>query len=71
LSQGKGFESKLLAQLREIIGAPCTTPIVAAMETFRDLSATKLAVVDSYPPDLKAIGMREKINGYGKIMRML
>ena len=54
LSQGKGFESKLLAQLHEIIGAPCTTSIVAAMDTFRDLSATKLAVVDPYPPDLNA-----------------
>jgi maleate cis-trans isomerase len=45
LSQGKGFEAKLLAQLREIIGVPCTTSIVAAME---------LAVVDPYPPDLNA-----------------
>jgi len=54
LSQGKGFETKLLAQLQEIIGVPCTTSIVAAMDTFRDLSASKLAVVDPYPPDLNA-----------------
>jgi len=54
LSQGKGFETTLLAQLREILGVPCTTSIVAAMDAFRDLSATKLAVVDPYPPDLNA-----------------
>lgn len=54
LSQGKGFETKLLSQLQHIIGAPCTTSIVAAMDAFRDLSATKLAVVDPYPPELNA-----------------
>lgn len=54
LSQGKGFESKLLSQLEEITGAPCTTSIVAAMDAFRDLSASKLAVVDPYPPDLNS-----------------
>ena len=52
LSQGKGFETKLLAQLQELAGAPCTTAIVAAMDAFRDLSATRVAVVDPYPPDL-------------------
>jgi maleate cis-trans isomerase len=54
LSQGKGFETKLLAQLQELAGAPCTTAIVAAMDAFRDLSATRLAVVNPYPPDLNA-----------------
>jgi maleate isomerase len=54
LSQGKGFERKLLSQLEEIIGVPCTTSIVAAMDAFRDLSASRLAVVDPYPPDLNA-----------------
>jgi maleate isomerase len=54
LSQGKGFESKLLNQLETITGVPCTTSIVAAMDAFRDLSASKLAVVDPYPPDLNA-----------------
>ena len=52
LSQGKGFETKLLAQLEEIIGVPCTTSIVAAMDSFRDLAVSRLAVVDPYPPDL-------------------
>jgi maleate isomerase len=52
LSQGKGFETKLLMQLEEITGTPCTTSIVAAMDAFRDLSASRLAVVDPYPPDL-------------------
>lgn len=54
LSQGKGFETKLLAQLRELTGVSCTTSIVAAMDAFRDLSATRLAVVDPYPADLNA-----------------
>jgi maleate isomerase len=54
LSQGKGFETKLLTQLRDLTGAPCTTSIVAAMDAFRDLSAFRLAVVDPYPPDLNA-----------------
>ena len=54
LSQGKGFEAKLLNQLETITGVPCTTSIVAAMDAFRDLSATKLAVVDPYPADLNA-----------------
>ena len=52
LSQGKGFETKLLTQLQQITGVPCTTSIVAAMDAFRDLGAAKLAVVDPYPPDL-------------------
>ncbi|MGH7873948.1 MAG: maleate cis-trans isomerase family protein [Candidatus Binatia bacterium] len=52
LSQGKGFETKLLTQLQEITGVPCTTSIVAAMDAFRALSASRLAVVDPYPPDL-------------------
>ena len=54
LSQGKGFETRLLTQLQELTGAPCTTSIVAAMDAFRDLSATRLAVVDPYPPELNA-----------------
>ncbi len=54
LSQGKGFETKLLADLEEITHVPCTTSIVAAMDAFRALSATKLAVVVPYPPDLSA-----------------
>jgi maleate cis-trans isomerase len=54
LSQGKGFETKLLTQLKNLTGAPCTTSIVAAMDAFRDLSASRLAVVDPYPPDLNA-----------------
>lgn len=64
LSQGKGFEMKLLAQLKEIIGVPCTTSIVAAMDAFRDLSATTLAVVDPYPPDLNA-KMTEYLKEWG------
>ena len=52
LSQGKGFEAKLIEKLQTIIGVPCTTSIVAAMDAFRDLSAVRLAVVDPYPPDL-------------------
>jgi len=145
LAQGKGFEASLLEKLQTITGVPCTTSIVAAMDSFRDLSASRLAVVDPYPQDLndkmvsylkdwgfdvasvadiyraarkavrdaksvdavfipcanfpvvdviedieidtglpvisnmtsqlyvafKTIGMREKINGYGKLMRML
>jgi maleate isomerase len=54
LSQGKGFETKFLKQLEEITGTPCTTSIVAAMDAFRDLSASRLAVVDPYPPDLNS-----------------
>jgi maleate cis-trans isomerase len=52
LSQGKGFEADLLEKLKKITGVPCTTSIVAAMDAFRDLSASRLAVVDPYPPDL-------------------
>lgn len=54
LSQGKGFESQLVRQLESITGVPCTTSIVAAMDAFRELSASRLAVVDPYPPDLNA-----------------
>jgi maleate isomerase len=54
LSQGKGFETKLLTQLQQLTGVPCTTSIVAAMDAFRDLGAVKLAVVDPYPSDLNA-----------------
>jgi maleate cis-trans isomerase len=52
LSQGKGFEADLLEKLKRMTGVPCTTSIVAAMDAFRDLSASRLAVVDPYPPDL-------------------
>jgi maleate cis-trans isomerase len=52
LSQGKGFEADLLEKLQKMTGVPCTTSIVAAMDAFRDLSASRLAVVDPYPPDL-------------------
>ena len=52
LSQGKGFETSLIEKLQTITGVPCTTSIVAAMDAFRDLSASRLAVVDPYPPDL-------------------
>jgi maleate cis-trans isomerase len=41
LSQGKGFEANLLETLRKITGVPCTTSIVAAMDAFRDLSASR------------------------------
>jgi maleate isomerase len=52
LSQGKGFETRLIERLQRLTGVPCTTSIVAAMDAFRDLSASRLAVVDPYPPDL-------------------
>ena len=52
LAQGKGFEANLLEKLQTITGVPCTTSIVAAMDAFRDLSASRLAVVDPYPQDL-------------------
>lgn len=52
LSQGKGFETQLIDKLQKLTGVPCTTSIVAAMDAFRDLSITRLAVVDPYPPDL-------------------
>ena len=52
LAQGKGFEANLLEKLQAITGVPCTTSIVAAMDAFRDLSASRLAVVDPYPQDL-------------------
>jgi maleate cis-trans isomerase len=52
LSQGKGFETRLIERLREITGVPCTTSIVAAMDAFRALDAGRLAVVDPYPPEL-------------------
>jgi maleate isomerase len=52
LSQGKGFEASLLEKLQKITGVPCTTSIVAAMDAFRSLSASRLAVVDPYPADL-------------------
>jgi ABC-type nitrate/sulfonate/bicarbonate transport system substrate-binding protein len=52
LSQGKGFETQLVEKLQSLTGVPCTTSIVAAMDAFRDLSASRLAVVNPYPPDL-------------------
>ena len=61
LSQGKGFETKLIDQLETITGVPCTTSIVAALDAFRDLSVSRLAVVDPYPPDLN-----EKVVSYLK-----
>src|ERR671918_1023 len=133
LSQGKGFETKLLSQLEGIIGAPCTTSIVAAMDaylkdwgfevaslvslatSFTESSiasigdiyrAAKRAIKEASNPEavfipcanfpvvdvieeietdfglpvvanitsqlyvaFKAIGMREKITGYGRLMR--
>jgi maleate cis-trans isomerase len=61
LSQGKGFETSFLEKLRGITKVPCTTSVVAAMDAFRDLSATRLAVVNPYPPDLN-----EKLVAYLK-----
>ena len=61
LSQGKGFETKLIQQLEGITEVPCTTSIVAALDAFRDLSVSRLAVVDPYPPDLN-----EKVVSYLK-----
>jgi maleate isomerase len=52
LSQGKGFETTLIERLQSLTGVPCTTSIVAAMDAFRDLSVSRLAVVNPYPPDL-------------------
>jgi maleate isomerase len=52
LSQEKGYESQLIKTLQEITGVPCTTGIVAAMDAFKDLGASRLAVVDPYPSDL-------------------
>ena len=42
LSQGKGFETKLIDQLETITGVPCTTSIVAALDAFRDLSGCRV-----------------------------
>ncbi|MCH7569747.1 MAG: hypothetical protein IH919_04135 [Deltaproteobacteria bacterium] len=52
LTQGKGFELSLIEKVKSISGTPCTTSIMAAMDAFRDLSTSRLAVVDPYPPDL-------------------
>ncbi len=52
LTQGKGFELRLIEKVKSISGTPCTTSIMAAMDAFRDLSTSRLAVVDPYPPDL-------------------
>jgi len=52
LTQGKGFELSLIEKVMNISGTPCTTRIMAAMDAFRDLSTSRLAVVDRYPPDL-------------------
>ena len=52
LSQGKGFETQLVNRLQALTGVPCTTSIVAAMDAFRDLGVSRLAVVDPYPPEL-------------------
>ena len=61
LSQGKGFETGFIEKLQAITRVPCTTSVVAAMDAFRDLSATRLAVVNPYPADLN-----EKLVGYLK-----
>ena len=61
LSQGKGFETSFIEKLQAITRVPCTTSVVAAMDAFRDLSATRLAVVNPYPADLN-----EKLVGYLK-----
>lgn len=61
LSQGKGFETKLIQELEAITGVPCTTAIAAALDGFRELSVSRLAVVDPYPPDLN-----EKVVSYLK-----
>ena len=61
LSQGKGFETKLIQKLESITGVPCTTAAAAALDAFRELSVSRLAVVDPYPPDLN-----EKVAGYLK-----
>ena len=54
LTQGKGYETRLMEGIQAITGVPCTTAIVAAMESFKDLSVSRLALVDPYPPDLNA-----------------
>jgi maleate isomerase len=55
LAQGKGFETDLVEKMQNITGVPCTTSIVAALDAFRDLSVTRLAVVVPYPPDLNTL----------------
>ena len=52
LTQDKGYETRLIKTLQEIIGVPCTTAIVAARDAFADLGVSRLAVVDPYPSDL-------------------
>jgi maleate isomerase len=64
LSQEKGYESRLIETLQEITGVPCTTAIVAAMEAFKDLGVSRLAVVDPYPSDLNN-KMAEYLNKWG------
>lgn len=61
LSQGKGFEKAFVAKLEKLMGVPCTTSIVAAMDAFRDLGISRLAVVNPYPPELN-----EKLVSYLK-----
>ena len=52
LTQGKGYETSLIESIQAITGVPCTTAIVAAMDAFRELSVSRLAVVDPYPVEL-------------------
>ena len=70
LSQGKGFETRLIEKLQTITSVPCTTSIVAAMDALRDLSATRLAVVNPYPPELNE-KMVEYLGGWGFEVRSL
>jgi len=66
LTQGKGFKLSLIEKVMNISGTPCTTSIMAAMDAFRDLSTSRLAVVDPYPPDLNQTMIKYLTNlGFG------
>lgn len=53
--KGKGHDERIIREMEEATGIPCTTTSTAVMEAFRELSVTRVALVTPYPDEVNEI----------------
>jgi maleate isomerase len=53
--KGKGHDERIIREMEEATGIPCTTTSTAVMEAFRELSGTRIALVTPYPDEVNEI----------------
>jgi maleate isomerase len=52
VSQGLGFENKVIEKIESLTDVPATTSIVAGMEALKALSVRRIGLVNPYPSEL-------------------